>query len=66
MPSTVVEQISYDEATRELHVTFAGGRTYTYYCVPAQVCRAFRAAPSKGQFLNEFIKDRYDFRRHAA
>ena len=66
MPSTAVEHISYDEAACELHVTFVGGGTYTYYGVPAPVYRAFRAAASKGRFLSEFIKDRYDFRRHAA
>jgi hypothetical protein len=65
MPSTAIERIGYDEATRELHVTFVGGGAYTYYQVPKQVCAAFRAAPSKGQFLNAWIKDRYDFRRHA-
>ena len=39
--------------------------TYTYYDVPKQVYAAFRAAPSKGQFVNAYVKDRYDFRRHA-
>jgi hypothetical protein len=66
MPSTAVEHISYDQAEHELHVTFVGGATYTYYGVPSWVFGAFRAATSKGQFLNQFIKDRYDFRRHAA
>jgi len=65
MPSTAVEHISYDETASELHVTYIGGGTYTYYRVPKQVYAAFRAAPSKGQFVNQFIKDRYDFRKHA-
>ena len=65
MPSTAVEYISYDEATRELHVTYTGGSTYTYYGVPKQVYAAFRAAPSKGQFVNQFVKDRFDFSKHA-
>ena len=65
MPSTAIEQVSYDEAARELHVTFVGGGAYTYYHVPKQVYSAFRAAPSQGQFFNAWIKDRYDFRRHA-
>jgi hypothetical protein len=65
MPSTAIEHIGYDEAVRELHVTFVGGAAYTYYGVPKQVYSAFRAAASKGQFLNQFVKDRYDFRRHA-
>jgi hypothetical protein len=65
MPSTAVEHIGYNEAAQELHVTFVGGGAYTYYEVPKQVYTAFRAAFSKGQFFNTFIKDRYDFRRHA-
>jgi KTSC domain-containing protein len=66
MPSTAIEHISYDEATRELHVKFVGGGTYTYYAVPKSVYEAFRASSSKGTHFNRFIKDRYDFRRHAA
>ena len=66
MPSTAIEHISYDEAARELHVKFVGGRTYTYYRVPKSVHSAFRAASSRGVFFNQFIKDRYDYRRHAA
>ena len=64
MPSTAVEHISYDEATRELHVIYVGGATYTYYGVPKQLYAAFREAGSKGQFVNQFVKNRYDFRRH--
>jgi hypothetical protein len=65
MPSTAIERYGYDEATRELHVTFVGGGAYTYYGVPKPVYDAFRAATSKGRFLNLRIKDRYDYRRHA-
>ena len=66
MPSTAIERISYDEAARELHVTFVGGGTYTYYEVPQPVYQAFRASSAKGTFMNKYIKNRYDFRRHAA
>jgi KTSC domain-containing protein len=65
MPSTAIEHFGYDEAARELYVTFVGGAAYTYYGVPKSVYSALRAATSKGRFLNMFIKDRYDFRRHA-
>jgi hypothetical protein len=65
MPSTAIEHISYDEAARELHVKFVGGGTYTYLGVPKPVYAAFRAAQSKGTFVNHFIKNRYDFRRAA-
>jgi hypothetical protein len=65
MPSTAIEHFSYDEAARELHVTFVGGTAYTYYHVPKSVYSGLRAATSRGRFLNMFIKNRYDFRRHA-
>ena len=64
MPSTVIEHIGYDEAACELHVAFVGGAAYTYYKVPKQVYTGFRAAASKGQYFNAWIKDRYDFRKH--
>ena len=66
MPSTAIEQMRYDEAASELHVKFVGGGMYTYYAVPKSVYEAFRASSSKGTFMNKFIKNRYDFRRHAA
>jgi hypothetical protein len=66
VPSTAIEHFSYDEAASELRITFVGGTAaYTYYHVPKQIYAAFRAAASKGQFFNAWIKDRYDFRRHA-
>ena len=65
MPSTAIERCSYDESARELHVTFVGGATYTYYDVPKQVYAAFREARSKGQYVNAYVKNRYDFRRAA-
>ena len=64
MPSTAIQHFSYDEAARELDVTFVGGATYTYYGVPKSVYSGFRAATSKGRFLNMFVRDRYDFRKH--
>ena len=66
MPSTAIERINYDEARRELHVTYVGGATYTYYGVPKPVYAAFKEARSKGQYVNQFVKNRYDFRKDAA
>jgi hypothetical protein len=64
MPSTAIEHMGYDESACELHITFVGGGSYTYYQVPRHVYTAFRAASSKGEYFNLWIKDRYDFRRH--
>jgi hypothetical protein len=65
MPSTAIEHMGYDEGACELHITFVGGGAYTYYQVPKHVYTAFRAAVSKGEYFNLWIRDRYDFRRHA-
>ena len=66
MPSSVIRQFSYDERTEQLSVTFVSGRVYIYYQVPQAVHEAFRTAPSKGQFFNIEIRDRYAFREVTA
>jgi hypothetical protein len=63
MPSTAIRFISYDAAQRELFVTFVPtGKTYSYADVPEAVYRDFLAAPSRGQFFNTNIRDRYPYR----
>ena len=57
--STAITRIEYNEFTRELLVTFTSGNTYTYYGVPRDVYERFLHASSKGQFFNDYIKDRY-------
>ena len=55
-------RFSYDEATRELAVTFKSGKTYKYLDVPKGVYEQFVNARSHGRFFNEHIKDEYAFR----
>ena len=63
MPSTAIRHIAYDEEARELFVTFVPtGKTYVYFDVPADVFRAFVSAPSRGQYFNFHVRDRYAFR----
>jgi hypothetical protein len=57
--SSAILRIEYNEFARELHVTFTSGNTYSYYGVPKDVYERFLHAPSKGQFFNDYIKDRY-------
>lgn len=60
--SSAIERISHDEATRQLHVRFVGGRRYAYSGVPRRVYDAFLAAESKGAFFNHHIRDLYPYR----
>ncbi|MBA1139376.1 KTSC domain-containing protein [Mesorhizobium neociceri] len=63
MPSTAIRNMHYDPATKVLSVWFVpSGSRYDYEKVEPETHAAFRAAFSKGQFFNEFIRDRYRFR----
>jgi len=63
MPSTVIRWIHYDADARHLTIGFQTGRRYRYEQVPAAVHAALRAAPSRGAYFNECIRDRYPFAR---
>jgi len=62
VPSAAVRDITYDEGTEILEVTFVPtGKRYAYRRVPLEVYDAFRLAFSKGTFFNLHIRDAYDF-----
>ncbi|WP_353839590.1 KTSC domain-containing protein [Mesorhizobium sp.] len=62
MPSTVIQSINYDPATRTLSVWFVpSGNRYDFNDVPPQTYAACRKAWSKGRFFNAFIRDRYSY-----
>ena len=65
MPSAVIRRIDYDEAARELRVTFVSGDVYLYEEVPAEAYQAFRGAFSKGRHFAAHVRDRYRCRRVA-
>jgi hypothetical protein len=62
MPSTAIADMEYDHPRARLTVTFVTGRIYEYIDVPAEVAASFQSAFSKGNFFNDYIRDRYDFR----
>lgn len=61
MPSTVIRQILYDLHARRLVLVFQSGRRYAYSKVPPEVYDALKAAPSRGAYFNEWIRDQYPF-----
>ena len=54
--SQSVDQIGYDEATREAHVIFKRSGHYIYSDVSQEVWERLRNAPSTGTFVNEELK----------
>jgi hypothetical protein len=63
MPSSVVRSYDYYPASRQLAVVFQSGRRYVYEDVPTEVFESMKRAFSKGEFLNNHIRDQYRFVR---
>lgn len=61
--STNLRSVGYDNATQTLEVEFLSGSVYQYYNVPPQIHEELMRAPSKGQFLNIYIKNAYPYSR---
>ncbi|SFV32876.1 KTSC domain-containing protein [Hyphomicrobium facile] len=61
--STNIASVGYDEPTQTLEVEFTNGSVYQYYNVDAGLYERFKEAPSKGQFLNTYIRSGYPFSR---
>jgi hypothetical protein len=61
--SSCLAYAEYDPETQILYVEFASRRRgYEYLRVPQDVVVAFQAAGSKGTFVNEVIKRRFEYR----
>ena len=54
--SSAITRIEWDGGT--LSIWFRESGRYPYYGVPKDVYYAFLAAPSKGTFFNDHIRDR--------
>ncbi len=61
--SSAIKRIEYDAGLRKLLVIFLETGAYTYFDVPRPVYEQFLDAPSKGQFFNDKIRDRYPTQR---
>jgi len=59
--SSTIREATYSPETRELHITFGSGRTYTYAKVPQVIFEAYLASPSQTTFFNIAIRGRYHF-----
>jgi hypothetical protein len=59
--SSAIRALAYNNG--QLLITFITGHTYAYGGVPKWMYDMFRMAPSKGQFFNRSIKDRYPYRK---
>ncbi len=56
MPSSVIAHISYEASKKALTVVFNSGDVYVYQAVPEKIYKEFKAAISKGNYLNRKLK----------
>ena len=61
--SSNVGAIGYDSGSQTLEVEFHSGSVYQYYGVPDNLYEQIMQAPSKGIFLNMYIKNSYPYSR---
>jgi hypothetical protein len=61
--STNIISMGYDADTETLEIEFSSGSIYQYYNVGAAMYDQLKEAPSKGQFLNVYIKNAYPYSR---
>jgi hypothetical protein len=59
--SSNVASIGYDDQSETLEVEFRNGTIYQYFSVPINVYEQLCNAPSKGVFLNMYIKNAYAY-----
>jgi len=65
MPSSVVAEIKYDNLSHTLRIIYVSGIIYDYKNVPEQIYIAMKTSFSKGTFLNQYIKGKYEFEKVA-
>ncbi|AYZ34161.1 KTSC domain-containing protein [Chryseobacterium indologenes] len=63
MPSSVVYNFVYFPETEILRIIYQSGAVYDYMKVPAGIFEKFKAARSKGFFLNKVIKPKFKYIR---
>lgn len=59
--SSNLSSVGYDPASKTLEIEFNSGSIYQYSGVPEYIYNGLMNAPSKGKYLNQNVKTRYDY-----
>tara|TARA_R100001198_G_C5234767_1_gene213025 strand:- start:132 stop:359 length:228 start_codon:yes stop_codon:yes gene_type:complete len=57
--SSAIREVRYNYESSIFYITFVRGDEYKYPDVPEYVFNGFLNAPSKGRFLNKFIRNEF-------
>lgn len=61
--SSNIRSIGYDPQSVTLEVEFTSGDIYQYFSVPEHLHRGLMNAASHGQFLNDYIRNSYRYKK---
>lgn len=61
--SSNIASVGYDADAETLEIEFLNGSIYQYYNVPEFMYDQLMQEPSKGKFLNIYIKNAYPYSR---
>lgn len=61
--SSNISEVGYDPSSETLEIMFTSGSVYQYYNISQDLFDQLMQAPSKGQFLNVYIKNAYPYSR---
>jgi len=61
--SSNIRSIGYDSQAATLEAEFTSGDVYQYFDVPEHLYRELMNASSHGQFLNDYIKYGYRYKK---
>lgn len=61
--SSNIASIGYDQSLFILEIEFLNGEIYQYINVPDNIFQGIMSASSHGTYLNQYIKDRYNFNK---
>jgi lysyl-tRNA synthetase class 2 len=57
--SAVIQSFDYDSEKKILKIEFANGSIYKYHDIPESLYKELESTPSKGQFFNSQIRDKF-------
>ena len=61
--SSNLHSVGYDKDSMIFRVKFNSGTVYDYINVPLSIFNSFMSSNSKGTFLNDKIKGKYNYRQ---
>lgn len=59
--SVAIHEFDYDEEKQILRIVFENSSIYQYHDVPSNIYKGLKDAPSKGQYFNQQIRDKFGF-----